>query len=131
MMQTSIADRGHRTMSPARGRYLHEGGFFRPCSRCGRRTFWLCEDCGRPACPECATVERVRVGTSDRLHRMCRRCRLEYRSPDLLGTTEDVWTALCHRIEADALLHRRLSPPPPSPHIELGRLAASRPNVAG
>jgi hypothetical protein len=32
-------------------RHLHEGGFFRPCSRCGRRTFWLCEDCGRPACP--------------------------------------------------------------------------------
>ena len=27
-------------------RHLHEGGF-RPCSRCGRRTFWLCEDCGR------------------------------------------------------------------------------------
>lgn len=39
----------------------HMAGFFRPCSRCGRRTFWLCEDCGRPACPECATVEGVRV----------------------------------------------------------------------
>ena len=54
-----------------RGRHLHEGGFFRPCSRCGRRTFWLCEDCRRATCPECATVEIGRVGTSDRLHRMC------------------------------------------------------------
>ena len=81
-------------------RSLHEGGFFRPCSRCGRRTFWLCEDCGRPACPECATVGRVRVGTSNLLHRMRARCRFEYRSPDL-GKLEDVWTGLWLRIEVE------------------------------
>jgi hypothetical protein len=82
--------RAARTLTPGRSsrksrgmgktRYSLEGGFFRPCTRCGRRTFWLCEDCGRPTCPRCATVERVRVGTSDRLHRMCPRCRFEYRS---------------------------------------------------
>ena len=31
-------------------RRLHEGGFFRPCGRCGRRTLCLFEDCGRLAC---------------------------------------------------------------------------------
>jgi hypothetical protein len=82
-------------------RDLREGGFFRSCSRCGRRTFGLCEDCGRPTCPECATVERLRVGTSDRFHRMCPQCRFEYRSPDLLGTLEGVWTGLWLRIEVE------------------------------
>jgi hypothetical protein len=57
-------------MGTMRGWHVHEGGF-RPCSRCGRRLFWLCEDCGRPDCPECATIERVRLGTSDILHCMC------------------------------------------------------------
>jgi hypothetical protein len=80
--------------------HVHEGGF-RPCNRCGRRTFWLCEDCARPACPECATVEGVRVGTSDLLHRMCARCRLEYRSPDLHGALENLWTVLWLRMELE------------------------------
>jgi hypothetical protein len=79
-------------------RHLHEGGFFRPCTRCGRRTFWLCEDCGLRARPECATIERIPMGGQNRLRRMCPRCRFEYRSPDLLGTLENVWTALWLRI---------------------------------
>jgi hypothetical protein len=57
--------------------------------------------CGGPACTGCATVERVRVGTSDLLHRMCGRCRFEYRSPDLLGRLEGVWTGLWLRIEVE------------------------------
>jgi hypothetical protein len=45
---TGFASSGMDTV----GRRLdHEGGFFRPCSRCGRRTFWLCEDCGPPSLP--------------------------------------------------------------------------------
>ena len=88
-------------MVNTRGRFSHEGGYFRPCSRCGRRTFWLCEDCNGPTCPECATVERVWVGTSNLLHRMCARCRFEYRSPDLLSALEAVWTKLWQRIEAE------------------------------
>jgi hypothetical protein len=84
----------------ARGRQLLGGGF-RPCSRYGRPTFWLCEDCGRPACPECATIERVRLGTSDVLHRMCPRCRFEYRSPDVLGTLDSLWMELWQPIETD------------------------------
>jgi hypothetical protein len=68
-------------MENTRGRHPTEGGFFRACIRCGRRTFGLCEDCYRPTCPECATVELVSLGGSNRLHRMCPRCRFEYRSP--------------------------------------------------
>jgi hypothetical protein len=78
---------------------LDEDGF-RPC-RCGRRTFWRCEDSGRPACPECASVEIVRLGTRNVLYRMCARCRFEYSSPDLLGTLDGLWTALWRRIEAE------------------------------
>jgi Zn-finger nucleic acid-binding protein len=65
-------------MGSTRRSFIQKGGF-RPCCRCGRRTFSLCEDCGRPTCPECATVEITRVGTSDLLHRMCPRCHFEYR----------------------------------------------------
>jgi hypothetical protein len=34
-------------MANRRGRHVHEGGFC-PCTRCGRRTFWLCGEL-RPA----------------------------------------------------------------------------------
>ena len=67
-------------MGNTRGRHLHEGGF-RPCSRCGRRTFSTYEDCGRYACPECCSVEIVRLSTRNVLYRMCARCRFEYSSP--------------------------------------------------
>jgi hypothetical protein len=89
-------------MENTRGKHFHEGGFL-PCSHCGRRTFWLCEDCGRPGCPEWATIECVRLGTSDVMHRTCARCRFEYRSPDLLGMLDGLWTDLWRRIEAEDL----------------------------
>jgi hypothetical protein len=47
------------------------------------------------------TVERVRVGTSDLLHRMCARCRFECRSEEILGTLEGLWSELWRRIEAE------------------------------
>jgi hypothetical protein len=50
------------------------------------------------------------VGTNELLHRMCPRCRFEYRSEDLLGTLNSVWTELWRRIEADDRQTRGLDP---------------------
>jgi carbohydrate-binding DOMON domain-containing protein len=41
------------------------------------------------------------MGRQERLRRMCPRCRFEYRSPDLLGTLDGLWTELWRRIEVE------------------------------
>jgi hypothetical protein len=87
-------------MGNTRSRHFHEGGF-RPCHRCGRRTFSTCEDCSRYACPECSSVDIVRLGTRNVLYRMCARCRFEYSSQYLLGACAGLWTELWRRIEAE------------------------------
>ena len=72
-----------------------------PCSRCGRPTFGTSEDRGRYACPECSSVEIVRLDTRNVLYRLCARSRFEYSSQNLLGACAGMWTALWRRIELD------------------------------
>jgi hypothetical protein len=48
-------------------------------------------------------IEPIRLGTSDALHRMCPRCRLEYRSPDLLGVLDGMWMELWQRTRRKTL----------------------------
>jgi hypothetical protein len=76
----------------------------RHCHRCNRRTFWSCEDCGRPTCLDCKIIETVALGGRRIPRFMCPRCRFKYASEDL-GANAELWEAIVRRIEASGEPH--------------------------